>query len=267
MTTMNETDEKELLGMVLRIERSSIYDGEGFRTVVFLKGCPLRCQWCSTPESQSFQIESTAESVYGKQMTVEQVMVEVRKDSAFFFHSGGGMTISGGELLAQPDFSRALLRMSWNECIDTAIETSFFSTWEIVSSILPYVNTAFVDLKIFNDEMHRKYCGGGNKQILENLLRTNEIKKSDGEPPFRLVVRTPIIPGINDRAEELEQIGRFCSELRYLDHVQLLPYHRLGTDTYRKLGRRYAFPDLESPSAERMAECRAYVQKYIPQVI
>lgn len=92
-------------GMVLRIERSSIHDGDGMRTVVFLKGCPLRCQWCSTPESQAFQVETTVDGSksYGTEMTVTDVMKEVRKDTAFYFISGGGMTLSGGELLAQPD--------------------------------------------------------------------------------------------------------------------------------------------------------------------
>ena len=93
---MLETIEKDRQGMVLRIERSSIHDGDGFRTVVFLKGCPLRCQWCSTPESQSFGVERTADNVYGTLMTVEDVMKEIRKDSLFFFLSTGGVTLSGG---------------------------------------------------------------------------------------------------------------------------------------------------------------------------
>ena len=115
-------------GMVLRIERSSIHDGDGMRTVVFLKGCPLRCQWCSTPESQAFQVETTVDGSksYGTEMTVTDVMKEVRKDTAFYFISGGGMTLSGGELLAQPDFSLALLKAASMEGISTAVETSFF---------------------------------------------------------------------------------------------------------------------------------------------
>ena len=94
-----EVFDKDRKGLVLRIERSSIHDGQGFRTVVFLKGCPLRCQWCSTPESQSFQIERTDDKTYGNWMTVEEVMREIRKDSLFFFISAGGLTLSGGEIL------------------------------------------------------------------------------------------------------------------------------------------------------------------------
>lgn len=99
---------------VLRIERSSIHDGSGFRTVAFFEGCPLRCQWCSTPKSQSGQIERTkdGEKVYGQVMTVEEILREVRKDIPFYFHSGGGMTLSGGEILAQHTAAAALLRQA-----------------------------------------------------------------------------------------------------------------------------------------------------------
>jgi len=247
---------------VLRIERSSIYDGDGFRTVVFLKGCPLCCQWCSTPESQSFEIEYTEQNTYGRIMTVEEVMKEVRKDSAFFFHSKGGVTLSGGELLSQPGFTLALLQAAWSECINTAIETTFFAPWATIHSILPYVDTAFVDMKVFDRERHKFYCGVDNQIILENLLQTNTVEK-----PFRLVVRVPIIPGINDSEEELEQIGQFCSKLRYLHHVQLLPYHRLGTETYKKLGRQYLLADILSPSAEQMLRCQEILRKHVEQVL
>lgn len=248
-------------GMVLRLERSSVFDGDGFRTVVFLKGCPLRCQWCSTPESQSFQVEKTAENVYGTEMTVEDVIREIRKDSLFYFISTGGVTVSGGEVLAQPEFTYAILRNSQAECINTAIETSFFAPWETIRPILDYVNTAYVDLKIFDAEKHKKYCGADNKLILENLLATNEV-----DIPFRLVIRTPIIPGINDSPEELEDIGAFCARLNHLAHVQLLPYHKLGTATYEKLGREYLLKGVEPPSPEDMARHREVIGRYVKAV-
>lgn len=260
---MNEKKEKreELRGTVLRIERSSIHDGEGFRTVVFLKGCPLRCQWCSTPESLSFKIEHTADYTYGKMMTVEEVMKEVRKDIPFFFHSGGGMTLSGGELLAQSDFSLTLLQAAKSECINTAIETSFYGPWTAIQPILSFVDTAFADIKMFDPEQHKHYCGVDNQIIFDNLLQTNETEK-----PFRLVIRIPIIPNINDAKEELEQIGKFCAKLRHLHHVQLLPYHRLGTDTYKKLERPYLLTDVRPPSAEHMLRCQEIMQQYVAQV-
>lgn len=249
-------------GMVLRLERSSIYDGDGFRTVVFLKGCPLRCQWCSTPESQSFAPERAGERVYGREMTAEEVLREVRKDAPFYFHSGGGMTLSGGELLAQPEFSLALLKNARRECVNTAIETSFYGPWESIAAILPHVNTAYVDLKLFSGQLHKEYCGVDNGGILDNLLATN-----GAEGRFKLVVRIPIIPGVNDFDGELEKMGRFCKKLERLDHVQLLPYHRLGTATYEKLGRPYPLEWVEPPGEAQMARCRDIFGRHVARVI
>lgn len=253
----------EISGIVLRIERGSVDDGDGFRTVVFLKGCPLRCLWCSTPESQFLEIQHVGNITYGRVMTVDEVMKEVRKDVPFFFHSGGGLTLSGGEILYQPDFTLALLKSAWEECINTAIETSFCGSWEDIHSILQYVNTVYVDIKSFSNELHQTNTGCNSKPILENLLRTNDFSN----PLFRLIVRIPIIPGVNDSKKELEEIGKFCSILRHLHHVQLLPYHGLGTETYKKLGMEYSLVDIMPPSSEHMAQCREIIQKYVEQVI
>ncbi len=258
---MNMID-KDRKGMVLRIERSSTFDGAGFRTVIFLKGCPLRCQWCSTPESHSFEIEKTDTNVYGQVMTVEQVMKEARKDSLFFFMSGGGITVSGGEMMAQPDFSRAILQNCRKEGYDTAIETSLFAPWEAVEAVLRYANTAFVDLKLFDSEQHLKYTGVDNELILNNLCATNKMEEN-----FKLVIRTPIIPGINDTPEELNAIGAFAAGLTHLDHVQLLPYHKLGVATYEKLGRTYPLGDIEAPTPEQMERCRGIVRQHVEKVI
>lgn len=252
-----ELFDKDRRGMVLRIERSSIHDGNGFRTVVFLKGCPLRCQWCSTPESQSFGVEEAHGSVYGTLMTVEEVMRELRKDSLFFFISGGGVTLSGGEVLAQPEFTLALLKNAKAEGFDTAIETCLFGPWEHVQSILPVLDTVYADMKLVSGKAHKERCGVYNDLILDNL------RQMDQEPGrFRLVVRTPVIPGINDSREELEKIGQFCAELKRLDHIQLLPYHKLGTATYEKLGRPYLLKDVPTPTAEHMEECRTFLRTY-----
>jgi len=258
-----EVFEKERQGMVLRIERSSVHDGDGFRTVVFLKGCPMRCQWCSTPESQSFVIEHTAGGIsYGQQMTVDAVMKELRKDSLFFFLSGGGVTLSGGEVLAQPEFTLAILKNCKKEGYNTAVETCFLGAWKAIASFLPYLNTAYVDLKVISPALHKEYCGMDNRIILDNMLATNE-----AEGNFRLVIRTPIIPGVNDSELELTKIGQFCTRLTRLHHVQLLPYHKLGTATYAKLGRPYLMGDVKPPSPEHMAECRKIVGRYVEKVI
>ncbi len=254
--------EMDRKGMVLRVERSSVHDGDGMRTVVFLKGCPLRCQWCSTPESQSFDVERAGEKIYGSMMTVEEVMREIRKDSLFYFHSGGGMTISGGEVLSQPDFALALLKNSLHEGINTTIETCFHAPWEQIERLLPYINTAFIDLKLMDRERHQKYCGVSNDRILSNLLATNEVAGA-----FRIIIRIPIIPGVNDDEAELAAMGEFCSKLRHLAYVQLLPYHKLGTATYEKLGRPYALAGVEAPTLTHMAHCREIIGRSVKHVI
>lgn len=254
--------DKDREGSVLRIERSSIHDGDGFRTVVFLKGCPLRCQWCSTPESQRFEPEQAGDTSYGSYKTVEDVMREIRKDSLFFFISTGGVTISGGEPLSQPAFTKAILQNCKKECFNTAMETTFYAPWEQISPILPYLNTVFVDLKLVSRDRHITFCGVDNERILQNLRRTN-----DAEGNFRLVVRTPVIPGINDSEEELCKIGAFCAGLTRLRHIQLLPYHRLGTATYQKLGRPYLLEDVRSPSADEMERNRAVVRRFVENTV
>lgn len=259
--TMDSID-RDLRGMVLRIERSSIHDGDGFRTVVFLKGCPLRCQWCSTPESQAFEVERAEDKVYGMEMTAQDVLREVRKDSVFFFHSGGGMTLSGGEPLSQPEFSLALLRGARHDCIHTAMETTLFAPAQVVDAALAHLNLLFVDVKLIDDDRHKDYCGVSNKVILSNLLRTN-----DYPGDLNLVVRVPLIPGLNDDRAELTRIGQFCRQLRHLSRLQLLPYHRLGADTYRKLGRNYLLSHVLPPDQKQMLHAKSIVAQFLDCVV
>ncbi|MGP1349662.1 MAG: glycyl-radical enzyme activating protein [Stomatobaculum sp.] len=253
---------KNLRGVILRIERSSIYDGDGFRTVVFMKGCPLRCKWCSTPESWCFvKPEEADRLVYGRVMTVEEVMKEIRKDSLFYFHSGGGMTISGGELLIQPEFCRCLLQQSRKEGISTAIETALYAGWDRLEPILHSASTVFADLKFVDRALHKEYCGVYNDQILDNYLKMNETAAD-----FELRVRIPLIPTINDSVQELNRMGEFCTKLKKLAYVQLLPYHRLGKDTYRRLNMKYELEELRSPSPEHMDWCRELIGQYVKVV-
>lgn len=182
-------------------------------------------------------------------------MKEVRKDSLFYFHSSGGMTLSGGELLAQPAFAEALLRQARLEGVHTAIESGFFAPTPVIDSILPYVRTAFVDIKLMDAGKHLEYCGVNNERILGNLLHTNEIDWT-GE----LIVRVPIIPNVNDDPAELLEIAKFCKGLKRLRHIQLLPYHKLGTNTYQKLGRPYLLADTVPPSEAHMEHCRQWMR-------
>lgn len=234
---------EEIRGNVLRIEKSSIHDGTGLRTVVFLNGCPLSCKWCSTPESQCMHSDPR----YGKVMTAEEVVKEVRKDSIFFFHSGGGVTISGGEILYQAEFAREILKGCLQEGIATSCETSLFADYNKVSSLVPYLGSMYVDYKVHDTELHKYYTGVSNEIIRENFRKLDEEYSGD------IHIRIPVIPGVNMDEENMTGTAEFFRGFRHVRDIELLPYHRLGMDTYRKLGLEYELPDVETPSAGDMA--------------
>ena len=244
-------------GMVLRIEKTSIHDGEGLRTVVFLKGCPLRCKWCSTPESQ----HTVPEHGYGRLMSVDEIMHEICKDEVFFFHSGGGVTISGGEVLAQADFAESILRSCMEEGIPTAIETSLYADYSQIQKLLPYLDTMYIDFKIADESAHRRYTGVSNQKIRENLLRL------DQEFPYDIHIRIPSIPGINLTAENMQEKAHFLSKLHHVADIELLPYHRLGLASYQKLGRTYELADTLTPSMEEMRNMADVIHHILPDHI
>ena len=234
-------------GRVLRIEKTSIHDGEGLRTVVFLKGCPLRCKWCSTPESQRMEIENG----YGKDMTVEEVVKEICKDEIFFFHSGGGVTISGGEVLMQADFAKEILKSCIEQGIPTAIETSLYSSYDKIRELLPYLTSMYIDFKAADEKRHEFYTGVSNKRIKENLV------KVDTEFTGDIHIRTPVIPMVNMFEKNMKEMIKFLKDLKHIKDIELLPYHRLGLETYERLGRVYELKDVEIPDMEilkKMAE-------------
>ena len=234
-------------GRVLRIEKTSIHDGEGLRTVVFLKGCPLRCKWCSTPESQRMEIENG----YGKDMTVEEVVKEICKDEIFFFHSGGGVTISGGEVLMQADFAKEILKSCIEQGIPTAIETSLYSSYDKIRELLPYLTSMYIDFKAADEKRHEFYTGVSNKRIKENLV------KVDTEFTGDIHIRTPVIPMVNMFEKNMKEMIKFLKNLKHIKDIELLPYHRLGLETYERLGRVYELKDVEIPDMEilkKMAE-------------
>jgi len=244
-------------GIVLRIERTSIHDGPGLRVVLFLKGCPLSCKWCSTPESQYEGIEKG----YGRILTVSQAVNEICKDEIFFFHSGGGVTISGGECLLQADFVAAILEACRRRGIDTAIETSLWSPWQSVEKILPFLNRIYVDLKHPDGRMHKNLVGVDNKCILTNLKKIDSSSLS-----IDIYLRIPLIPGLNDSDEILLKMLSIAGSIKKLKEIEVLPYHRLGVGTYAKLGRPYELEDLASPSKDYIIERAEFVRGHAPNV-
>lgn len=283
-------------GLVLRIERFAVHDGPGIRTVVYLKGCPLRCWWCHSPESQSLDPEPVAvatrcircgtcvdtcahgaivetesgvdllrdacevcgecveacptgaREIAGRAMSVGALMDEVAKDQVFFRRSGGGVTFSGGEPLMQAGFLAEALAACRARRLHTAVETSGFAPWSAVE-VAAGADLVLYDLKIVDDERHRRFTGVSNRPILENLVRLAGLHRA-------VRVRVPLVPSVNDDADHLVALGRFVASLG-LAEVDLLPYHTAGVAKYNRLGRPYALPDVSPPTPDAVNEARA----------
>lgn len=268
---------RETQGVIFNIQRFCITDGDGIRTTVFLKGCPLHCSWCHNPESQlcapqlmykparcagcmacadvcengvhHFEngihcVDFThcsrcgccievccydALEICGSTQAAGTVMESVCKDKPFF-GSRGGMTISGGEPLMQPDFVEALLQLAAEESVSTYIETSGFASLEVLARIAPLTDCFLFDWKLTDPALHKTYIGVDNKLIERNLRWLASQNK-------RIVLRCPIIPGINDCPDHFAGIAQLAAELDAIDHVELMAYHAMGESKKEQLGR------------------------------
>ncbi len=245
-------------GRIFDIQRYSIHDGSGIRTIVFLKGCVLRCRWCCNPESQSYEIETMTvdgkPSVVGRDVTVAEVLETVERDRGYYRRSNGGMTLSGGESLCQPAFAGALLAAAKARGITTAMESMGCAPYEVIEKILPYLDTYLMDIKHTNPAKHREFTGRSNELMLENARRIAASGKTE------LIIRVPVIPTFNDTAEEIASIARFADQLPGVSRIHLLPYHRLGQDKYAALGRPYLMGDILPPEMEKMAMLKKVVE-------
>ena len=236
-------------GRIFNIQRFSIHDGPGIRTIVFFKGCFLRCAWCCNPESQSYEIQTMTEKdkvkTVGKDVTVGEIMPEILADINYYRRSGGGLTLSGGEMLGQIDFARDLLRAAQENGLHTAVESTAFSPFENIEKVLPYIDLYMLDIKHMDSAKHKEYTGQPNELILENAKK---LAKSGVE----LIIRTPVVPNVNDNAEDIRAIAKFAASLSSVKEYHLLPYHRLGQDKYAGLGRKYSLEGTQPPEQERM---------------
>ena len=283
----------ELKGNIFNIQRFTIHDGPGLRTELFLKGCPLRCEWCSNPESWASSIQpgvyrtkcisrtkcgmckeecpgenvlefvrgklasidrskctnclacyhacpSDAIKQWGSLMTVDECMKEIRKDIGYYERSGGGVTVSGGEPLLQSDFVAELFSRCKDEGIQTCLESTFCTDWKEAEKVLPYTDLIISDLKHMNSKIHKKYTGVPNEHILENLKRL-----ADGHR--ELILRIPVIPGVNDDRQNMEEAADFMiRELQgNVRTLQLLSFMRLGEEKYRSLGLPYKMENVK----------------------
>ena len=245
-------------GRIFDVQKFSIHDGPGIRTIVFLKGCLLRCRWCCNPESQRYEPETMVkngeETTVGYDVTVGELLPKILQDLPYYRRSGGGLTLSGGECLCQPDFTEALLRAAKAYGIHTAIETTAVVEYAVLERMLPYLDLILMDLKHTDTHKHLAFTGQPNERILANAQRLAEAHAAGNGP--ELIVRVPTIPTFNETDGEILAIARFAASLPGVHELHLLPYHRLGYDKYVGLGREYAMGEIPSPSQARMETLR-----------
>lgn len=183
-------------------------------------------------------------------MSVLDVLTAVEKDSCFFFRSGGGLTLSGGEPLAQSDFAIALLKAAKSIGMDTAVETSGYVEWGVLEEASRHINTIIYDIKCVDPKKHKQFTGFANNRILDNFSRL-----CLAFPHIPKIVRTPVIPKVNDEPGEIESIARFIKSFPNVKH-ELLPYHAFGEPKYVFMGKHYKLSGVRPPSSERMTLLR-----------
>lgn len=184
-----------------------------------------------------------ARIAFGKEMNTEDVLAEIKKDVVFYLQSGGGATFSGGEPLMQHEFLCSLLSACRAERISTAVDTSGYAAPEILELVAAQTDLFLYDLKTLDDRVHQQYTGVSNRCILDNLRLLDEMKKP-------VIVRIPIIPGVNDDEESIHEIGSFVRQLPTVQEIHLLPYHQAGTEKYSRLGQPYAMASMLPPPKE-----------------
>ena len=279
-------------GNIFDIQRFCVHDGPGIRTVVFFKGCPLKCIWCHNPESQKadkslayysdkcilcgkcslvcheschkFEGEKhfldregcvlcgkcasvcsvNALELLGKSESVENIMLEVEKDSIFYKNSGGGLTVSGGEPLMQREFLAELLKSAKAKGIHTCIETCGFASQDTVTEIAKYTDIFLFDIKETDDARHKKLTGVPFSPILKNLMLLNSLGT-------KIILRCPLIPDVNTRDEHLANVAQIAASLDNLVEINVMAYHLLGNSKYDALNMNNQLQGHEAMSLEQ----------------
>lgn len=285
------------MSYITSIQKYSIHDGDGIRTTVFFKGCPLSCKWCHNPETQKYEPEllfheekcvgcglcaSVCEKnaitmengkarqdfsacthcgacvdacnlnlreIVGKEYTVEELFKELKKDEMFYEQSGGGVTLSGGEVMtADMDFVSALCKKLHRYGISVTIDTCGQAPFENYERLLPYVNTFLYDIKTTDETLHREYIGTDTGTILSNLEKLSAAGA-------RIYIRIPVIKEVNGNKEAMQNIIRFLKEKNIQTaQINLLPYHNTGSAKYTRMGIPYPGEGLHAPSKEELEQ-------------
>ncbi len=259
-------------GMIADIQRCSTHDGPGLRTTVFLKGCNLHCAWCHNPETINPMEEwmyypekcigcglckegcySGARVLCGKKMTTDEVMRTVLLDQPYYADEGG-LTVSGGEPLMQPVFTRKLLETAKSRDISAAIETNLTLPWRVAEPIMQICDLIMTDVKLWQEDLHHQWTGSSNKHVFDNLIELSRMDKP-------VIVRTPIVPTVNDRGEEIALIAEFVSKLKNVLYYELLPYHSLGQS--KKLAdHAFKTKEFDKPKLSEMQHLAAVAKGY-----
>lgn len=283
-----------MTGTIFDIRRFALNDGPGIRTVVFFKGCPLRCLWCCNPESISMEpqlafvqkkcnncgecipvcqekvftnpknqlkvnhekcnlcrdcIETCTEEalkIYGYSAESGEIIEEAVKDKNYYENSGGGLTLSGGEPLYQPEFALEILQKAKQKNLHTCIETSGYASQQTFEQISPYTDVFLFDYKMTNESKHIKYTGKSNRKILDNLAWLNKQNKT-------VHLRCIIVPKLNDRLRHFKAIAELSEKYPGIEQVEVMPYHDFGVPKYREIGKPYHL-EIDNVSKEQGKE-------------
>ena len=241
-------------GVVFNIQRFSLHDGPGIRTVVFLKGCPLLCPWCANPESinpgvEEFLDPDTGEvTPAGRTRTIEELLETCEADRVFFEESGGGVTLSGGEAMMQHAFAIEMLRRLQEVGIHTAMESTGHVAAPVFERALEHLDYLLMDVKHHDRQEHKRWTGGYNDLPLHNLSRA--ISRG-----IDICVRIPVIPGVNDTLQDARAFAALLRRLR-VERVQLLPFHQFGERKYALLGRPYRMAGVAALHQEDLLDYR-----------
>lgn len=304
-----KTNVIERKALISTVQKYNMYDGPGIRTIVFFKGCPLRCKWCSNPEglerkhqvmykrtlcvdcgacvpvcpvgihsinpeTKEHEVDRNIDcigcrkceeacpqgalSIVGDLKTISELLEIIEEDRMFYDMSGGGVTLGGGECLMQPEAATNLLMACKKEGINTAIETSGYAKLESVLQVAEFTDLFLFDIKHMNPERHFELTGVRNEQILTNLKELLSRR-------YNVKIRMPLLKGINDSQEEIEEVIKFLTpykDCKNFKGIDLLPYHKFGVNKYNQLGMDYPLEGDPALSAEDLTAIESWMKKF-----